>query len=269
MEPFFHVTASREAALRALVGGVDEVAIVTASDVLRAHASGSGLVSLMPLDVILADELVVATTDALRVARGPALAAFVAASHRGYLEAARDPKGALELLVRAEHELDRAATERALAEVAVDWREPPLQGDARREERWRALHTAMVQRAQLRPDVDPRAAFVDDFLPKPPTPTPHPTATVTHTPTLTPRPLPATATPAAPVAASPIPAAATSPTPASPVPPPSAGAQSTPAGQPVPLPPPAAQPASPPTAKPQPPVGALAPQQQPTPMPPR
>jgi putative hydroxymethylpyrimidine transport system substrate-binding protein len=49
LEPFFHVTANREAALTALVAGQDDLALAAGLDLLRARADGWPVVALMPI----------------------------------------------------------------------------------------------------------------------------------------------------------------------------------------------------------------------------
>jgi ABC-type nitrate/sulfonate/bicarbonate transport system substrate-binding protein len=49
IDPYFHVVSSREAALRALVAGQDELALVGGLDLVRARSEGTAALSLMPI----------------------------------------------------------------------------------------------------------------------------------------------------------------------------------------------------------------------------
>ncbi|HEY3109025.1 MAG TPA: ABC transporter substrate-binding protein [Chloroflexota bacterium] len=328
LEPFFHVTPTREAALGALAAGQDQLALAAGLDLLRARSDGAPLIALMPIvarplvgligrrgalarprdldgrrlarpddraaravvEAMLSadgldparvralpfpadplgalaggeiealagywlregpgleargvpaallraeqfgvpeyEEVVLASAEAVRAARGGALGAFVTATIRGYGDVARDQRAAADALMRANPDLDRRVVERGLAELAPGWREPPL-ADSGREERWRAtLHFAAAH-GLGRADLDLRHFLVDEYLPRPPTPTPPPTATAVPTA----RPQPAAPPPQPPGQRPPPPPQAAPPQPA-PVQP-SAPAPAQPAAPPRPGP---------------------------------
>jgi putative hydroxymethylpyrimidine transport system substrate-binding protein len=119
-------------------------------------------------------ELVIATTDSVRAARGEQLRALVGALVRGYTDAARAPNEALDALVRANPALDRDIGGRTLGALAGAWRASPIGEQA--DPVWRSSFLWAARQGLVNPSLDPATAFTNDALPRP---TPGPSGTAT------------------------------------------------------------------------------------------
>lgn len=123
-------------------------------------------------------ELVLVTSEETAADRGDTVKAFLGATQRGYVEAARDVSSAVETLAAAYPETDRPVEEAGIALLAELWASATPVFGAQTVEQWTSFAGWMVERGLLPADLDPLAAFMSDLLPvAAATPTASPRAT--------------------------------------------------------------------------------------------
>jgi len=110
-------------------------------------------------------ELVLVASEST-VAERPELAtAFLTAVQQGYLAAIADPAAALDTLVTAYPETDRAVEEQGLELLIPVWTDGVPAFGVQTAERWTAYADWMKGRGLISTDLDPTAAFTSTLLP--------------------------------------------------------------------------------------------------------
>jgi putative hydroxymethylpyrimidine transport system substrate-binding protein len=113
-------------------------------------------------------ELVLVASESTVAERPELAAAFLTAVQRGYEGAIADPAAALDTLVTAYPETDRAVEEEGLALLIPVWTDGVSAFGVQTAERWTAYAGWMKSRGLIPADLNPTAAFDASLLPMPP-----------------------------------------------------------------------------------------------------
>lgn len=93
------------------------------------------------------------------------LAAFIEAVAEGYSFASRNPEEAAEILLEAVPELDRELVEQSQAWISPRYTAEAGQWGLQDPEVWRGYSAWMQQNGIIQEEIDPEAAFTNEFLP--------------------------------------------------------------------------------------------------------
>ncbi len=111
-------------------------------------------------------ELVLVTSEAYLKEHPDTVRAFMRAAAKGYADAMADHKAALDALVKASPETDRALEERGIELLAPLWNPPQGKPWGWQEpSRWANYYRWMRDNGLLTQEIDPAAAFTNDYLP--------------------------------------------------------------------------------------------------------
>ena len=110
-------------------------------------------------------ELVLVTSEDTAEGRADTIRAFLAATQRGYIEAAAEQDAAVEALVAAYPETDRPVEEAGIALLAKLWASAVPTFGLQTAEQWIGFAAWMAERGLLPADLDATAAFTSDLLP--------------------------------------------------------------------------------------------------------
>lgn len=114
-------------------------------------------------------ELVLVTSESYLREHPDTVKAFLRAAAKGYADAPVEPKAALDALVKASPETDRSLEEQGIRLLAPLWKPPQGQPWGWQEpSRWTAYYRWMRDNGLLSKDIDPAAAFSNDYLPSKP-----------------------------------------------------------------------------------------------------
>jgi ABC-type nitrate/sulfonate/bicarbonate transport system substrate-binding protein len=150
---------------------IDFVWLFYAWDGIRAQQRGLKLDILMLRDYpdCVPDYYtpVLTTSEQMISERADVVAAFVAATARGYADAIKNPAEAAEILLAAAPDLDAD-----LVKASAEWLAAEYQGKAKQwgwQEltTWQKFTEFMVKSGALQTAIDPEKAFTNAFLPKP------------------------------------------------------------------------------------------------------
>jgi putative hydroxymethylpyrimidine transport system substrate-binding protein len=108
-------------------------------------------------------ELVLVASDSTVKAQPDLLQRFVRATTKGYLDAHRDPKAALDSLFAAAPETDHELEQRGIALLAPLWLDDKGAFGNQTAERWRAYADWLKKQGLLKSEVDPAQAFTAQF----------------------------------------------------------------------------------------------------------
>jgi putative hydroxymethylpyrimidine transport system substrate-binding protein len=128
-----------------------------------------------PVDVLRVEEwgvpdyyeLVLTASEETVAARPETVRTLLRAMQRGYVDAIADQTAALETLVAASPELDRAVEAEGLALLAPEWTDGGVTFGTQTPERWDAYAAWMKERGLIPADLDVAGAFTTEFLPVP------------------------------------------------------------------------------------------------------
>ena len=108
-------------------------------------------------------ELVLVASDATVTTRPDAVRRFVRATTKGYVDAHADQQAALAALFAASPETDRELEQRGIVLLAPQWLDAGGVFGGQTSDRWRAYADWLKRQQLLKPEVDPAAAFTDQF----------------------------------------------------------------------------------------------------------
>ncbi len=110
-------------------------------------------------------ELVLVASEDMIANHPDTVRRFVRATARGYADAIADPQAAVDILVEANPETDKALETEGIGLLAPLWEEGSAGFGGQTAERWESLAQWMKDSGLLAEDVDARAAFTSEFQP--------------------------------------------------------------------------------------------------------
>ena len=110
-------------------------------------------------------ELVLVASEDMIANHPDTVRRFVRATARGYADAIADPQAAVDILVEANPETDKALETEGIGLLAPLWAEGATGFGSQTAERWESLAQWMKDSGLLAEDVDARAAFTSEFQP--------------------------------------------------------------------------------------------------------
>lgn len=111
-------------------------------------------------------ELVLVTNEKMAQEQSETVRRFLRSTGKGYTDAAKDPRRAIDLLVKSNPETKRELEERGIALLTPLWQEGIPAFGWQTRERWQAYADWMQQNKLLTGKVDVEAAFTTEFLPR-------------------------------------------------------------------------------------------------------
>ncbi len=112
-------------------------------------------------------ELVLVTNEKMAKEQPDVVKRFLSATAKGYADAKKDPAKALDLLVKANPETNRAMEEKGIQLLMPLWTDGVPSFGWQTKERWQSYADWMRQKKLLTGDVKVDSAFTTEFLPKP------------------------------------------------------------------------------------------------------
>ena len=110
-------------------------------------------------------ELVLVASEDMIANHPDTVRRFVRATARGYADAIADPQAAVDILVEANPETDKALETEGIGLLAPLWAEGSAGFGSQTAERWESLVQWMKDSGLLAEDVDARQAFTSEFQP--------------------------------------------------------------------------------------------------------
>lgn len=123
-------------------------------------------------------ELVLVASEQTVAERGDLVTALLTGMTRGYYDALADPAAALDALVAASPDTDRALESEGIPLSASAWLDASGRFGTQTADRWAAYGAWMIERGLIPADLDIAAAWTDALLPDLPPATPAATPTV-------------------------------------------------------------------------------------------
>ncbi len=111
-------------------------------------------------------ELVLVTSEPYLKDHPETVRAFLRAAAKGYADAMADHRAALDALVKASPETDRSLEEKGIELLAPLWTAQGQPWGWQDPNRWSSYYRWMRDNRLLSRDIDPLAAFTNDYLPK-------------------------------------------------------------------------------------------------------
>jgi putative hydroxymethylpyrimidine transport system substrate-binding protein len=112
-------------------------------------------------------ELVLVTNEKTSKEQPEVVKRFLAATAKGYADAKKEPAKALDLLMKANPETNRAMEEKGIQLLMPLWTDGVPAFGWQTKERWQSYADWMRQKKLLTGDVNVDSAFTTEFLPKP------------------------------------------------------------------------------------------------------